>query len=426
MNTYMFNPSKDKYYAIMLMRTEAKKFTLANYYYQLFRLLLGMALFSLLAYFFIIEMTLWISLMLPFFVLFVKASWTAVELKKFQKTGTVANENQLGWIRWSSSIAVIAWTYLSLWLGFSLNDKSFLGIFLLFAVVGSYSLWKIHHFKNYTKMQKTLLTTETVYMTSKENINKATQENMAKKIEYNKKTTSDKEGFAYFHDLFVKRHRKLLLRAVERQAIVVFILLIVAIVLTQLQASFNPKMNELLLQYFPYMVFISYIMNRGMTLTQAMYMNCDHSMLTYQIYRTPAVILGVFKERLKTLVSLNLIPATVLAIGFPVLLWLTGGTTNEMNYVILFVSVLALSIFFSVHYLVMYYLLQPYNNNVEMKSASYSIVQGLTYFVSYFLIGRTFSTLSFGLATVLFSIIYIFLSLLIVYKLAPKTFKIRT
>lgn len=424
-NTYMFDPSKDKYYAIVLMRIDARKFTLVNYYYQLFRLVLGLLPFTLLLHFFL-KISLWVSILLPFFVLFVKASWQSFELTRFRKSGVVDNENQLGWLKWCVSIGLLLLSYFLVWQGYSLNSTVFLGIFVLFFVLGSYGLWKGHHFDSYSQMQKKLLTTEVVYATSKENISRMNQENMKKRIDYDQRITSDKEGFSYFHELFVQRHRKIFLRTVQRQAIVIFILFIVTVIAIQLNSSFSSFINEFLLQYLPYIVFVSYLMNRGMPLTQAMYMNCDYSMLTYRIYRTPSVILGLFKERLKTLALLNLIPASVLAVGFPILLWLTGGTANYMNYILLFASVLALSVFFSVHYLVMYYLLQPYNKKTEMKNPLYSLVQWLTYFVSYFLIGKTFSTLSFGVATVLFSIVYVFLSLVIVYKLAPRTFKIRS
>ena len=47
--------------------------------------------------------------------------------------------------------------------------------------------------------------------------------------------------------------------------------------------------------------------------------------------------------------------------GLALLLYLSGGTDNPINYAILFVSIIAMSIFFSVHYLVLYYLLQTYN-----------------------------------------------------------------
>ena len=35
MNTYMFNPTKDKYYAILLMRMNAREYTLVNYSYEI-------------------------------------------------------------------------------------------------------------------------------------------------------------------------------------------------------------------------------------------------------------------------------------------------------------------------------------------------------------------------------------------------------
>ena len=103
--------------------------------------------------------------------------------------------------------------------------------------------------------------------------------------------------------------------------------------------------------------------------------------LTYRIYRTPKVILGIFKERLKTLIQINLLPAVLIGGRLVVLLYLSGGTDNPVNYAILFISIIAMSIFFSVHYLVMYYLLQPYNVSTEMKSSTYKVVQVLTYIV---------------------------------------------
>ena len=84
-----------------------------------------------------------------------------------------------------------------------------------------------------------------------------------------------------------------------------------------------------------------------------------------------------------------------------------------------------MSIFFSIHYLVMYYLLQPYNVNTELKNTTYSIVQGITYLVCYYFMQLRLPTVPFGIAIIIFTIIYSSISLMLVYKLAPKTFKIR-
>ena len=84
-----------------------------------------------------------------------------------------------------------------------------------------------------------------------------------------------------------------------------------------------------------------------------------------------------------------------------------------------------MSIFFSVHHLVIYYLLQPYNINSETKNTTYTIVNILTYVVCYYMIDLRLPTFSFGLAAIIFAITYSLISLFLVYKFAPKTFKIR-
>ena len=84
-----------------------------------------------------------------------------------------------------------------------------------------------------------------------------------------------------------------------------------------------------------------------------------------------------------------------------------------------------MSIFFSVHHLVIYYLLQPYNINSETKNVTYTIVNLLTYIICYYMIKVQLPTFYFGLAMILFAITYSLISLILIYKLAPKTFKIR-
>ena len=154
-------------------------------------------------------------------------------------------------------------------------------------------------------------------------------------------------------------------------------------------------------------------------------MNCDHSMLTYRFYRQPKVILRLFTARLKSVALINLIPASVIAIGLPLLLLFTGGTDNPLNYLCLFVSIIAMSVFFSVHSMVLYYLLQPYNANIEMKNPLFTIANSVTYIICYVAIGKKAPTLIFGMIISAFCILYIVIALLLAYKLAPKTFRLR-
>ena len=63
------------------------------------------------------------------------------------------------------------------------------------------------------------------------------------------------------------------------------------------------------------------------------------------------------------------------------------------------------------------------------KSSSYAIVNGITYFVAYMMftvnIATKISIWEFAIATLIFSAVYIAVALKLVYKFAPKRFKIR-
>ncbi len=352
-------------------------------------------------------------------------TFSAYILIDFQKTKIIKNENLLDKLTWVIIGILLLCAYGLPYIGITINQIIFTICFIVSLITGILSIKVISSFDKYKQVYKQLLTSENVYSVENAQSTQKVKENVSKQIEFDKSFTSNKHGFAYFHELFVKRHSKILTKAVKKQSFIIIGIFAVLSIIILKNKELAKIINASLLIYLPYFVFVMYILNRGTTVTQAMFMNCDHSMLTYRIYRTPKVILGVFKERLKTLILINLVPALLIGIGLSFLLYITGGTDNNLNYIILFISIIAMSIFFSVHYLVMYYLLQPYNANTEMKSSTYSIVQGITYFVCYFFIGKQLSTFYFGLATIIFSILYCFISLIIIYKKAPKTFKLR-
>ena len=423
-NTYMLNPTKDKYYAIILMNIDAREYGLSNYYYQLIKLVIGFLQFTIL-FGMIVGVPLWIQIAIPFFVLAIKLIVMNYSIYKFKKTNKASNENLLNKFSWGFVGICLLLAYGLPAINMIMNQTIFLYVFIIAIILGIVSLVKIHNFKDYRRMYKQILTENNVYVQEKATGTQLIKDTSLKQIELDKNYTSNKSGFAYFHDLFVKRHRKILTTAVKKQSVVILLIIIAMIIGIIMNNDFKVKTNEILMVYLPYFVFIMYCINRSSSVTQAMFMNCDHSMLTYRIYRTSKVILGIFKERLKTLITINLLPAFLIGGGLVLLLYLSGGTDNPINYVILFVSIIAMSIFFSVHYLVMYYLLQPYNVSTEMKSSTYKVVQGLTYIVCWYMIQIQMPIFTFGIATIVFCIVYCLISLFLAYKYAPKTFKLR-
>lgn len=424
LNTYMFNPTKDKYYAMVLMNMDAKKYTLSNYYYAMIKLLIGFIPFTLL-FGIMSGLSPLTCVIMPIYAIILKTLFNTYLLWDYKKTGKVRNENLPTKILWTLVGIFLILAYGLPILGITINQTIFLIIFLITLIFGIFSFKYVIKFDEYKRMYKALLTQSNVYVIQNQKSSQVMQDTSLKQIELDIKDTSNKNGFAYFHDLFVKRHKKILTKSAKKTAIITLFIFIAIILAIQLYPEMRTKINDFTLRYLPYFVFIMYIINRGTVVTQAMFMNCDHSMLTYRFYKTPKVILSLFKERLKTLIQINLLPAIVIAIGLPLILYLTGGTDNPLNYAILFISIIAMSIFFSVHYLILYYLLQPYNVNIEMKSSTYTIAQTITYFVCYAMLQIKMPTYIFGISTIIFSIIYCIISLILVYKYAPKTFKLR-
>ena len=100
--------------------------------------------------------------------------------------------------------------------------------------------------------------------------------------------------------------------------------------------------------------------------------------------------------------------------------------TSFTLFILLVVSILSMSVFFSIHYLTVYYLLQPYTAGTEMKSGTYRIVMILTYGACYAMMHLRLPILVFGIACIAFCVLYSIAACILVYKFAPRTFRLRT
>jgi len=292
------------------------------------------------------------------------------------------------------------------------------------AVLGLISLHKILTFQYYRELYREILIDSMRMMDS---VRQGTnvREQSHKSISADINISSNRKGFEYLNELFIKRHQKILWKSAKKIAIISFFVILLIVLLFLLIPEMKDKINGILLSFLPYFVFVMYIINRGIGFTRALFINCDHSLLTYSFYKQPKFILKLFQIRLREIIKVNLLPATVIGAGLSLLLYLSGGTDNPMNYVVLFVSILALSIFFSVHYLTLYYLLQPFNAGTEIKSGMYQFIMSLTYFVCYIMLQVKLPTLFFGVMTIVFCVLYCVVASVLVYLFAPKTFKIR-
>lgn len=421
-NNTIFSPSKDKYYAIIQMRMNARNFTLVNYVYEMAKIFAGMALCLIplciifhLPYIFII----WI----PVMIIAWKTVFGAWSLRQYETKHILRNESNPVKYVWFT----IAATYLLAYAGIFI--KQYLPLFLSYLlgtfmmILGIFAYAYMRKFPLYRAMYQQLLSQSTSAINvSMQNI---TNDTYRKNISNDTGISSDKKGYAYFHDLFIKRHQKLLWYSAKKTAVITFVIFVIACAALITIPQAKEPINHLLLVFLPYFVFIIYSCHSGKSVVQAMFRNCDHSMLTYSFYRRPDVILSLFRLRLFDVIRINLLPASIIAIGLPILLYISGGTSNPLTYLIIFICIIATSTFFSIHFLTCYYLLQPYNEATETKSSLYSIVMSLTYLICFGFIYLKMDTFIFGTIMIIFCIVYTIISMTLVYRMAYKTFKLR-
>ena len=425
-NTYMFNPTKDKYYALILLRMDARSYTLVNYGYALIKLAAAYLLFGLLTGG-LVDLPVWQRVLLPLFAVGGKFFAAAYMLRDYEKTGNASNENKVGPLYWAALFLGLAAAFGLPAIGIFLPETASLIFMGLGVALGAFSARRVLRFAFYREMYQELLG-DWMDQMDKGGASKtasAARKQSEKAISADTGITSSRNGFEYLNELFIKRHQRILWRAAEKIAFVCLILVLAALIALSLYPEVKTVVNELTMQFLPYFVFILYAINRGTGFTQALFINCDSSLLTYSFYKKPGQILKLFRIRLREIIKINLLPAFVIGAGLAVLLFASGGTDNPVNYAVLVVSVLCMSVFFSVHYLMIYYLLQPYTAGAEMKSGTYKIVMTVTYFVCYLMMRVQMPTFIFGLMTIVFCVAYSVIACVVVYRMAPKTFKLR-
>lgn len=420
-NTKLFNPTRDKYYAIFLMRMDAREYTLANYIYSLLKVVIGFLPFTIL-FGTGRAVPLWLCMLLPLCIAGMKLLVAAVSLWDYERRGFGYNENKLSKYQWGGVALLLASAYGLPALGFVLPSSVPMFLFLACIPLGVFGLWKILSFKEYRAINQELLSSLTNQMDAPAQVIKKANE---KNISTDSAITSNRKGFEYLNELFIKRHKKILWSSTRKISYICAFLAIGVQALMYLRPEAKPAINKIVLTGLPYFAFIMYAINRGTNFTQALFMNCDHSLLTYAFFKQPELILKLFQIRLREIMKINAVPALVIGGGLSLALYTSGGTDNWPDYAILLISILCMSMFFSVHYLTIYYLLQPYNAGTELKSGTYRLVMIVTYAVCFFLMQQRMPILFFGILTIVFCVLYCIVASILVYRLAPKTFRLR-
>ena len=425
-NNSLLNGGQDAYYAVILLRMDARRYTLSAYGYYLLKTAVGFLAAALLVGHLILGQGLALCLLTPVLVCGVKLLSAGLELRHFHRRSILPRDEKRFSLLQGASVLLLAAAYLPpLLLNRALPSAAVYAVCGLAAAGGAYLL----RFSGYRRVYRHLFTAD-VSLLSGDGLQAAARETQA---QYQSKLTLDagpdsrKTGCARFNELFVRRNYRLLMCPARRTAVIAGAALALGCAACLALPEIAAAINGALVPALPMMLLLMYFINRGNTVTQVLFFNCDSSMLSYRFYRQPRVILGIFAARLKSLTAINLLPTAVIALGLPLLLLCSGGTDTPTDYLVLPLAILAMSVFFSVHYLVLYYLLQPYTAGLENTSFGYRLITGLTYFVCYMIYANVHgATMAFGIGMIVFAAVYVAAALLLAYRLAPRTFRLRT
>ena len=267
---------------MILLRMDARAYTLSNYAYAMAKVVVG---FLPLALLFGLQrgVAWWCCLLLPLAVAGAKLTVAAFSLWDYTRRGFAYNENKLTKYVWLAAGLLLALAYGLPALGVVLPVGVSMAAFGLLIVSGAVSIRTICTFQSYRAVNQELLAQMLQQMDSAKTAAKKTVE---KSISADTSITSRRQGFAYLNELFIKRHQKILWKATEKITAVILGLVAVGLLAIRLSPEVGETLNGILLLWLPYFTFIMYSLNRGTGFTRALFMNCDHSLLTYAFFKS--------------------------------------------------------------------------------------------------------------------------------------------
>jgi hypothetical protein len=230
-----------------------------------------------------------------------------------------------------------------------------------------------------------------------------------------------KEGYAYLNEIFFARHASLIREPIMKRLVIIGVAGAVGAAAFLLQDKLQSfAWSVSLLPAF--LIMGMHFLSVGEKLCKAMFYHCDMSMARYSFYRAAAY--KHFKLRLGRVLGMNLLLAAAFCVAITVVATAAGHALDG-EMALLWLGVVALSVFFSVHHLFMYYIFQPYSTELNVKNPLYYVVNLVV--SSLYSISIIFRV-SIELFAVLWgclALIYMCAALLAVRKYGTRTFRVK-
>lgn len=417
----LLNPSTRKYYSLILFdMDDTLYFRMMFIWNQIENLFLNCICFIILYVVYQIPFSfLVVGVLLPFFARIIGEAFSIIYYQKYHYLWY--SNTKLYFLILGSLLAFAALPFLDIFIPGTFMIITFF-IFMIGSVPSCIYLWRVNCYKAmYKKIHEQVKIMNSDYKNDymkqmMVDIKKGNQKISPKKLE-------GKFGLDRFQVIFFERHKEILTGSLKTISFFLVVFYVVIIVCWLNHVDFSKTVVSYYQNHFSYFILVMFFINRGPIVTQAMFYNCDHAMLRYNFYREEQIIMSLFYKRLKMVILINLLPAFIIGLGNLVIDFLLKYSILSMGIHFFFIMILA--VLLSIHYLSLYYLFQPYNQNLETKRIDYHLVNIITFIViNYF----SFSKLITDSGMIVLSIIlilYIIALLFFVKKYAIETFRIQ-
>lgn len=370
---------------------------------------------------------------LLWFLLFLIRSVTeAAHVYLYDKKGILPSRSVK--CTWILIVGCLAGAYLPVWLGTVPETKKWLflpGVIGLLFVAGMLSLYYLfvgyrgYRQKMYKTVEEKWITSETVKNAKMQAADtevgiKEKDMHLENSDEIRKKGM---KGYEYFNELFFVRHRRQLLRPVYYRLCFVGLLFVGMILLRLGNRKMALEFCSQITLLLPTLVFVMYMISVAEKACKAMFYNCDKSMLKFGFYRNPDVIIKNFKIRLKRIAYYNAIVGAALSLSVIAFHLMCGYSPLRMDVILFTAAVLMLTVFFTVHHMFMYYIFQPYTENMRVKNPFFTVINFAVYVICYFCMKIQAGGLAFTAGVLIVTILYTGIALRLVYRFAPKRFR---
>lgn len=339
-----------------------------------------------------------------------------------------------GWV-WVSILFSLAgaYSFIAMNIPFLTADRLFHPIIMsLFVIFGIISAWYIVKYKSYEEKVRRAVDEKWLFSSiMKESVQSSDEKMVGMREQDLNMGTARMEkikklhGYTYFNELFFLRHRRQIHKLMYYRLAVIGVAFLVGAVL----CIFVPEVAYLggknIPDFMPMLVFVMYMMTVADKACKAMFYNCDKSMLRFGFYRNPKTILSNFRIRLIKIGEYNLFIGGMLCVAVTVFRCMCGIWEFGSGMILFCLAVLMLSVFFTVHHLFLYYVFQPYSEEMNVKNPFFKGINFAVYMICFFCYQIQTGGLLFICGVLVVTMLYVMVALVLVYRYAPKMFRVK-